>query len=169
MVPVRKLAAVLVPLAAFTLVATACSSDSSSTATASGSQEPVTITVWDYYGKATPFQDSVIQGFEQKYPWITVDHQAIGWDQAHNKFTVNVTSGTAPDVATMDRTWLPTFAANGLFADLTELSSSQLNGQPITDQYTAGALEAMTFEHAYVTMLFDFDVYALYYHSDVFE
>ena len=80
----RKLALLLVPLTAFALVAVACSSDSSSTATASGSHEPVTITVWDYYGKATPFQDSVIQGFEQKYPWITVQHQDVTWDQARD-------------------------------------------------------------------------------------
>jgi multiple sugar transport system substrate-binding protein len=163
---------VLVLLSAFALVASACGGDTSSAPASvnpSASHEPVTITVWDYYGKATPFQDSVIQGFETQYPWITVDHQGIGWDQAHNKFTVNVTSGTAPDVATIDMTWVPTFASNGLFSDLTEISGGQLNGAPITDQYAEGALEAMTYDGAYVTMLFDFDVYALYYRSDVFE
>ncbi|MGE5226320.1 MAG: ABC transporter substrate-binding protein [Planctomycetaceae bacterium] len=161
-----------VALAAFALVTSACSSSTSSSSgpgSSGASHEPVTITVWDYYGKATPFQDSVIKGFQAKYPWITVKHQDIGWDQAHNKFTVNVTSGTAPDVATMDMTWIPTFAANGLFEDLSQISGGQLNSQPITDQYTQGAQEAMTYNDAYVTMLFDFDVYALYYRADVFK
>lgn len=161
-----------VMLAGLALVASACTSNSSSAPSSvnpSESHEPVTIKVWDYYGKATPFQDSVIKGFEAKYPWITVDRQGISWDQALQKFTVSVTSGDAPDVATVDMTWIPTFASNGLFADLTQISGGQLNGTPITDQYTQGAVEAMTFDDAYVTMLFDFDVYALYYRADLFD
>lgn len=157
-------------LAVFGMVAAACTGgDEPSDTGTGGSQEPVTITVWDYYGKATPFQDSVIKGFEEKYPWITVDYQGIGWDAAQQKFAVTVSSGEPPDVATMDMTWLPTFASNGLFADLTELSGGELNGAPIEDQYAAGALEAMTYDGAYVTMMFDFDVYALYYRADLFE
>lgn len=142
---------------------------SGSSSSSGGSHEPVTITVWDYYGKATPFQDSVIQRFEAQYPWITVDHQGIGWDAEHDKFTVAVSGGNPPDVATMDMTWMPTFASNGLFADLTSLSGGQLNGSPVTEQFTQGALDAMTFDGQYVTMMFDFDVYALYYRADLFE
>jgi multiple sugar transport system substrate-binding protein len=69
----------------------------------------------------------------------------------------------------MDMTWIPTFASNGLFADLSQISGGQLNGQPITDQYSQGALEAMTYNDAFVTMMFDFDVYALYYRADIFK
>jgi ABC-type glycerol-3-phosphate transport system substrate-binding protein len=157
-------------LAVISLVGVACTSgDTAGPTESSGSPEPVTITVWDYYGKATPFQDSVIQGFETKYPWITVDHQGIGWDAARQKFAVTVSAGEPPDLATMDMTWLPTFASNGLFADLTELSGGQLNGEPIEDQYAQGALEAMTFDGSYVTMMFDFDVYSLYYRADLFK
>lgn len=155
------------------VVLTACSGGGGGTTTGTGgpsaSHEPVTITVWDYYGKATPFQDSVIAAFEQEYPWITVDHQPIGWTAAQNKFTVTVSSGAPPDLATMDMTWIPTFASNGLFMNLTELSGGQMNGQPIDQQYTEGALNAMTFDGNYVTMLFDFDVYSMYYRADIFK
>jgi len=145
------------------VVTTACTGGGGgATPTASGgSHQPVTITVWDYYGKATPFQDSVIKGFEAQYPWITVDHQELGYEATQNKFTVAVSGGTPPDVATMDMTWLPTFASNGLFADLGRLSGGQLNGQPIDDQYTPGALEAMKYQGTYITMMSDFDAYAL--------
>jgi multiple sugar transport system substrate-binding protein len=137
-------------------------------ATPGESPEPVTITVWDYYGSATPIEPA-IESFEQEYPWITVKHEAISWDAAHEKFTVVVSGGNPPDVATMDMTWIPTFGSNGLFADLKEISGGQLNGEPIEDQYTEGALGAMTLEDQYVTMLFDFDAYALYYRADQFE
>ena len=156
------------------IVATACSSGGggspSAVDTASGaSHAPVTITVWDYYGKATPFQDNVIAAFEKQYPWITVDHQGVGYDALHQKFTVAVSSGAPPDLATIDMTWLPTFASNGLFADLGEVSGGQLNGQPIESSYSQGALEAMKYNDQYITMMFDFDVYALYYRADLFQ
>jgi multiple sugar transport system substrate-binding protein len=158
----------MIGLAVVVLVAMSCTSDSGS-ANPSGSNEPVTITVLDYYGSATPFSEDVITGFEQKYPWITVKYEAGDWDTMHEKFTVQVTSGDAPDVATMDMTWIPTFASKKIFADLGDLSGGQLNGQPVESQYTPGALEAMKFEDTYVTMMFDFDAYALYYRADQFE
>lgn len=156
------------------IVATACSggggSSPSAIDTASGaSHAPVTITVWDYYGKATPFQDSVIAAFEKQYPWITVDHQAVGYEALQQKFTVAVSSGAPPDLATIDMTWLPTFASNGLFTDLGALSGGQLNDQPIENSYSQGALEAMKYNDQYITMMFDFDVYALYYRADLFQ
>jgi multiple sugar transport system substrate-binding protein len=157
----------VIGLATVALVATACTSDNSS-AGPSGSHEPVTITVLDYYGEATPFSKDVISNFETQYPWITVKYEAGDWDSMHEKFTVQVTSGNAPDVATMDMTWIPTFASKQIFADLSDLSGGQLNGKPIEDQYTPGALEAMKFDDAYVTMMFDFDAYGLYYRADQF-
>ncbi len=155
-------------VAVVAVVATACTSGSSS-AGPSGSHEPVTITVLDYYGQATPFSKDVISGFEAKYPWITVKYEAGDWDTMHEKFTVRVTSGDAPDVATMDMTWIPTFASKSIFANLSDLSGGQLNGKPIEDAYTPGALEAMKFDDNYVTMMFDFDAYGLYYRADQFQ
>ena len=130
---------------------------------------PVTITVLDYYGEATPFASDVIDRFEQENPGIKVKYEAGDWDSMHEKFTVRVSSGDSPDVATMDMTWVPTFASKQIFADLTELSGGQLNGEAIEDQYQPGALEAMTFDDHYVTMMFDFDAYGLYYRADQFK
>jgi multiple sugar transport system substrate-binding protein len=155
----------------FAIAATACSgggTTKSSPIDTNASHAPVTITVWDYYGKATPFQDSAIQKFEALYPWITVNHQALGYDSLQQKFTIAVSSGAPPDLATIDMTWLPTMASNGLFANLSDLSGGNLNGKPIETAYTPGALDAMKFNGQYITMMFDFDVYALYYRADLF-
>jgi multiple sugar transport system substrate-binding protein len=147
-------------------VAAGCSSDKGcGTSTTEGK---TTITVVDYYGEATPFSKEAIAGFEQQNPTIKVQYEAGDWDSMHEKFTVRVSSGCSPDVATMDMTWIPTFASKGIFADLTAMSGGQLNGQPIEDQYQPGALEAMTFDGHFVTMMFDFDAYALYYRADQF-
>jgi multiple sugar transport system substrate-binding protein len=178
----------LVGLAAIALVAGACGpggatatpttaptgaapSPSEATGAASPSPSldttPVTIKVWDYYGESTPVKPA-LDGFKQKYPWITVDYQALDWDSMEEKFRTGLAAGEVPDLATLDMTWIPTLAANGALEDLTAMSGGQLNGQPIESQYTKGALEAMTFDQKYVTMLYDFDTYALYYRSDLF-
>src|SRR3989442_4334620 len=66
-------------------------------------------------------------------------------------------------------TWIPTFASQGLLYDLSKLSGGTLNGKPIAKQYTRGPLSAMTFDGHYVTMMSDFDAYAIYYRADIFK
>jgi ABC-type glycerol-3-phosphate transport system substrate-binding protein len=171
-------------LVALALVVGACGGGASPSATTAPSGEatpapsgqpspsidttPVTIKVWDYYGEATPIKPA-IDGFQKVYPWITVDYQALDWDSMNEKFSVGVAAGDAPDVATLDMTWIPTLASNGVLEDLSALSGGMLNGKPIADQYAPGANEAMQYDGTYVTMLFDFDAYALYYRSDLFD
>jgi multiple sugar transport system substrate-binding protein len=131
---------------------------------------PVTLSVWDYYGKeVTPFTPEAIAAFQQEYPWITVDRQDLDWDTFIQKFNTAVASGEGPDVATLDMTWIPTLASNEVLADLKPLSGGMLNGKPITDQYAPGPLEAMTYGDAYVTAMSDFDAYVLYYRSDLLD
>jgi ABC-type glycerol-3-phosphate transport system substrate-binding protein len=129
---------------------------------------PVTIVVWDYYGEATPIKPA-LDGFQKEYPWITVKYEALDWDSMNEKFAVGVAAGAAPDVATLDMTWIPTLASNGVLEDLSALSGGMLNGTPIADQFEPGGNEAMQYDGTYVTMLFDFDAYALYYRADQFE
>ena len=161
----------LAVLAVVTFLGAACTNGGGtpSNTSSSGSHQPVTITVWDYYGTATPFSKDVIQQFEQQYPWITVDLQSVGYNADHDKFTVSVSGGAPPDLATLDMTWIPTFASNGLFANISELSGGQINGKPIAQTYSKGALDAMTYNGTYVTALMDFDAYALYYRADQFK
>jgi ABC-type glycerol-3-phosphate transport system substrate-binding protein len=138
--------------------------------TASLDTTPVTLTVWDYYGKeVTPFTPDAIAAFQNEYPWIAVDRQDLDWESYLQKFNVAVSSGQGPDVATLDMTWIPTLASNDVLVDLKALSGGVLNGAPITDQYSQGPIEAMTYGDGYVTMMNDFDAYALYYRADLFE
>ncbi len=141
------------------------------TAAQPAAAEPVTITVWDYYGdpNATPIKPA-IAAFEQEYPNIKVDYQILDWQTTLDKLNVVLTSGTPPDVATIDMTWLPGWAPLGVFADLKPfLKDGQLNGLPLDQNYTAGSIQAMTSGDKILTMMYDFDVYALYYRADLLE
>jgi ABC-type glycerol-3-phosphate transport system substrate-binding protein len=130
--------------------------------------QPVTITVWDYYGEATPIKP-LIAAFEAAHPNIKINYEALDWDTTLEKLNVVLTGGEAPDVVTVDMTWIPRFASLGAFADLKPLSGGQLNGVPWDQAYTAGALKAITYNDQIISALYDFDTYALYYRNDLFE
>jgi multiple sugar transport system substrate-binding protein len=130
--------------------------------------QKVTITVWDYYGEATPLKP-LVAPFMAANPDITIDYQALDWDTTNQKLDVVLTGGTPPDVVTIDMTWLPKLAALGAFTDLKTLSGGKLNGVSWADSYTPGGLEAITYNDKIVAALYDFDTYSLYYRSDLFE
>ena len=139
---------------------------SSGGAPAAGSQ--TTITVWDYYGDATPVKP-LIAPFEQANPDIKINYQALDWDTTLEKMNVVLTGGEAPDVVTVDMTWLPRFASLDAFTDLKPYMNGQLNGKPLNEVYTPGGLDAITYNDKIVAALYDFDTYALYYRADLFE
>lgn len=161
----KKIQASLILIVMAMLLITACGGGQASPTAAAN--EPVTITVWDYYGEATPIKP-LIEGFQKENPNITVQYEALDWDTTQEKLNVVLTGGTPPDVVTVDMTWLPKFASLGAFADLKPLSGGMLNGVPFEQAYTAGGLEAITFNGKIVAALYDFDVYALYYRADLF-
>ncbi len=130
--------------------------------------QPVTLTVWDYYGEATPMKP-LIEPFMAAHPNITINYQALDWDTTLEKLNVVLTGGSPPDVVTVDMTWLPRFAALGAFADLKPLSGGMLNGVPWDQAYTAGSLKAITYNDQIIAAMYDFDVYALYYRYDLFQ
>jgi multiple sugar transport system substrate-binding protein len=130
--------------------------------------EQVTITVWDYYGEATPIKP-LIEPFQAAHPNIKINYEALDWDTTFEKLNVVLTGGTPPDVVTVDMTWIPGYASLGVFTDLKALSGGTLNGVPWEEAYTPGALSAITFNDQIITALYDFDVYALYYRNDLFE
>ncbi len=130
--------------------------------------QKATITVWDYYGEATPIKP-MLESFMAANPNITVKYEALDWDTTNEKLNVVMTGGTPPDVVTIDMTWLPKFAALGAFSDLKPLSGGKLNGVAWEQAYTPGALEAITYDNKIVAALYDFDTYALYYRNDLFQ
>ncbi|MBN9605755.1 MAG: sugar ABC transporter substrate-binding protein [Actinomycetales bacterium] len=127
-----------------------------------------TVVVWDYYGQSTPLK-AAIAAFEAANPDVIVDYQAFDYDTLQEKFSVAVSSGTGPDLATVDMTWLPAFASKGLLADLDPISGGQLNGASIESQYSEGAYRAMRYDDATIAALYDFDAYALYYRKDILD
>jgi ABC-type glycerol-3-phosphate transport system substrate-binding protein len=144
----------------------ACGNGPSKGSAGPSSKASGTVVVWDYYGSATPLKPAIAD-FEKLHPEIHVTYEALDYDTIQDKFSVAVSSGAAPDLATLDMTWLPTYAANGTLQDITRISGGTINGKPIADQYSNGALQAMTYQGHYIAAMYDFDAYALYYRKDI--
>ena len=162
---------IMLALVVLILIISACSPTTAGNpgaASTPASGQNVTITVWDYYGEATPIKP-LIEPFEKANPNIKVNYQALDWDTTLEKMNVVLTGGEAPDVTTVDMTWLPRFAALGAFSDLKPFMNGQINGKPLSEVYTPGGLDAITYNDKIVAALYDFDTYALYYRADLFE
>jgi multiple sugar transport system substrate-binding protein len=68
-----------------------------------------TITMW---AQGTEGQDlsTLIKGFEEENPGVTVNVTAIPWGDAYAKYQAAVAAGTTPDVAQLGTTWMADFA-----------------------------------------------------------
>lgn len=144
--------------------------EKSGSASAALGGKKTTLAVWDYYGdpNASPLP-TVIEAFEKENPDIKINYEIYDWDTTLEKMNVVLTSGTSPDVITVDMTWMPRLAALDALTDLKPLSGGLLNGEPLEKAYAPGALDAMKYKDKIVAMLYDFDVYVLYYRADLFE
>ncbi len=131
--------------------------------------EQTTITVWDYYGKEVSPIAPIIEAFRKENPGIVVNREDLDWDTMHTKLNVVLSGGEVPDVVTADMTWLPMYASLGALADIGALSGGKLNGQSFDQAWAPFSLKAMSHEGKYVAALYDFDAYALYYRSDLFD
>lgn len=126
------------------------------------------VVLWDYYGESTPLKQ-IVESFSKEHPEITVKYEAYAYDAISQKFPVAATSAAAPDLATIDMTWVPQYASAGLLADLSSLSGGKMNGKDLQEVYSAGAYEAMHYQGQLVTAMMDFDAYALYYRKDMLD
>ena len=84
-------------------------------------KEPVTISVswWGTDSRHTAMQ-AAIDKFMEKYDWITVESSFSGWEGYHDKLTVQLSSGDAPDLFAFGRGYSQQYGAGDTLIDLSE-------------------------------------------------
>jgi multiple sugar transport system substrate-binding protein len=115
---------------AIALVATACSSSTSSpSATGSGATgAPVHLTMWIGYTPPPPVPESqeylsiqdIVQRFEAANPNVTIDLQYVNSDNALQKVTVALQGNQQPDISYQYGTNMPQLATAPKLVDLTD-------------------------------------------------
>src|SRR5208337_3834758 len=87
-----------------------------------------TITVWTWTAKAIQF---VTPAFQQLYPNINVDVTPMSWPDAHDKVFVAIASGSgAPDLLTIDSSYIQKFIEQGGLVDMTGFINTVRNKFP---------------------------------------
>lgn len=82
-------------------------------------KDPVTLKVswWGGDTRHAAFQDA-IKLFEQKYDWIKVEPTFSGWDGYHDKLTVQLSTGEAPDLFLYSRNFALNYSKNDALVNL---------------------------------------------------
>lgn len=139
----RRRALTISALAATGLGITACGDSGTDTAEAppeSSNDLSGSVVMWMYPFAASsdeamykPYVDS----FKEKFPNVDVEIVVQPWDSREEKLTTSISGGNAPDVVYMSPDFLPRFAEEGLFLEMTDLRDDLGDFmQPSLDSFT---------------------------------
>jgi multiple sugar transport system substrate-binding protein len=128
---------------------------------------PVTITFWHGYNPVeTEFlEETVIPGFEDAYPDITVETLSVPYDDFRRKLVTALAGGTPPDLARLDIIWVSEFADMGALAKMGEVMS---DFDALADAVFPGPLSTNMFRGDYFGLPLDTNTRVLAYHKGVF-
>lgn len=152
-------------LALLALLAAACGTAAGDNTPPRGvafAADPVTLTVWAWDGVFLP---SLIDAFELENPDIRIDLRTSGFDQHHIGILNAIEDdGTLPDVAAIERAWLPEFHDHASsFVDLGEFGAAEL-----ADDYLHWRWNEGVFDDRIVGLPTDVGGLALAYRADLF-
>lgn len=126
--------------------------------------QKVTLSVWGM-GEEAKTLPKLAEQFTAENPNITVNVQALPWDQGHQKLLTAVASKKGPDVIQMGTSWIPEFAEAGALADMTPYLEQYPELNP--DNFYPGAVESARYEDKYVGSPWYVETRVLYYRTDL--
>jgi len=131
----------------------------------SASHDPVTLTIWSAWtGREFKEFNEIFKGFEQKYPWITVDSKG---GIADDKITAGIASGKPPDVVLsfgVDN--IGEFCNTGAWQDLNPWIKGP-DGIDMTKTFPPATVTYTSYAGSQCALPFMTDTYGLYMNSDL--
>ena len=103
--------------------------------TATSSEKPVTITVWETYAPSSSLKSEFgafnksLTAFEAAYPWITVNVQTHPFSSEQSDFTTASLANQAPDVIRVSNDWTGAFVAEGFLSPIDQFANSTFFSQ----------------------------------------
>ena len=134
-------------------------------AVAEEEHEPVTIEFLCWGAAETTTADAfnaMIEGFEAKYPWITVEVTESNYDGVNTSLLTRVASGSAPDVAQVSNQWVAAYVEMEGVIPLEEL----FDEATIADFYT-GSMEGTIIGGKHYSAAWIMQPYGLYCNMDL--
>ena len=153
---------VLATLVVFSLLLSACQGAAATKAT---SNEPVKLVVLTHWGEeslATPMK-ALLDEYTKANPNVTIEYQAVTFDQLLTKISTSRAAGTAPDIIHIYNLWMPDFVKGGALAtppaDVVE---------DIKANYSPGSIQAVTVKHQIWGYPTEINTWQLVYNKKMF-
>ena len=130
---------VMAMLVVFSLLLSACGGAAATQAPASN--EPVKLVVLTHWGEeslATPMK-ALLDEYTKANPNVTIEYQAVTFDQLLTKISTSRAAGTAPDIIHIYNLWMPDFVKGGALATPPEDVINDIKGS-----YSPGSIQAVT-------------------------
>ncbi len=107
----------------------------------------------------------VIDEYEALYPDVKVEMETSTFDNINQQLSINVASGTAPDIVFLNNPDVASFAKMGALADITEY----LTQWDEFDQFYPGVVEAAVVDGKVYGLPYDTNCLALFYNKDMLD
>ncbi len=130
---------VLATLVVFSLLLSACQGAAATKAPTSN--QPVKLVVLTHWGEeslATPMK-ALLDEYTKANPNVTIEYQAVTFDQLLTKISTSRAAGTAPDIIHVYNLWMPDFVKGGALA-----SPPADVVEDIKANYSPGSIQAVT-------------------------
>ncbi len=130
---------VMATLVVFSLLLSACQGAAATKAPTSN--EPVKLVVLTHWGEeslATPMK-ALLDEYTKANPNVTIEYQAVTFDQLLTKISTSRAAGTAPDIIHVYNLWMPDFVKGGALA-----SPPADVVEDIKANYSPGSIQAVT-------------------------
>ena len=107
------------------------------------------------------WEDSMIEGFEELHPNITIEVQRMGYDDYIQTIQTKFASGDAPDIYLIETAYIPLYVENGYTADLTGADFfSQFNEKDLEMLSQDGKVYAVPYNSGTMCVTYNKDVFA---------
>src|SRR6266487_2032114 len=131
----------------------------------SGSNGPVTLTLWDYFNPAGSGYLGLISGYTKANPSVKIQRTTIPFADLKQKLIQGAASGQLPDIAVIDNPDHTAFADLGVLTDLT----TQISTWGQTSQYFPGPLKSTVWKGKNYGLPNNSNCLALFYNKDMFS
>jgi multiple sugar transport system substrate-binding protein len=125
-----------------------------------------TVKIWAM-GEEAKQLGKIASVFEEQNPDITIDIQAIPWDNAYDKLLTGIAARRLPDIAQMGTTWMAGFGAMGVFEELTPyIEKSDIITE---DHFFDASWQTVSLQDGIYGIPWYVDVRVMFYRTDLFK
>jgi len=139
----------------------------STSETKTDSTEKTTLTVWHYFDgqQQQTAMDTLADKFNASQDKINVEVEFVPRAELTKQFTIGLVADKLPDLGLVDNPDMASFAAMGLFADITD----KVNAFEYKDQFYEGPLSSCALDGKYYGVPLGSNDLALFYNKDMFD